>query len=138
MEQDTLNAIALLEQGDYTCVICLGDLCHTATERGVKPLLDWLDSGLDLKGFCAADRVVGRGAAFLYCLLEVREVYARVLSRPAREVLEAAGIRCHWQTLTDGIINRRGTGPCPFEAAVMDIQDPDEALTAIRRKMEQM
>ena len=38
----------------------------------------------------------------------------------------------------EGIINRRGTGPCPFEAAVLDIQDPQKALAAIRRKMEQI
>ena len=53
-------------------------------------------------------------------------------------VLQENGIAAHWGTLVEGIINRRGTGPCPFEAAVMDIQDSDEALTAIRRKMEQM
>lgn len=118
---DLQNARALLDSSDYTCVLCCGEQFHTATERGVKPLLDWLASGLYLHGFSAADRVVGRGAAFLYCLLGVTAVYARVMSRPAAAVLEAHGIALQAETLVDGIINRKGTGPCPFEAAVMGI-----------------
>ena len=97
-----------------------------------------LESGLDLTGFSAADRVVGRGAAFLYCLLGVREVSARVMSHPAAEVLQEHGIEAQADEFVDGIINRAGTGPCPFEAAVMDIQDPREALAAIRNKRKQL
>jgi hypothetical protein len=41
-------------------------------------------------------------------------------------------------TFVDGISNRKGTGPCPFEEAVMAISDPKEALTAIRNNMAQM
>lgn len=138
MSNNLTKASAMLDSGSYTCVVCQGDTVYTATERGVKPLLDWLDSDLELAGFSAADRVVGRGAAFLYCLLGVKEVHARIMSVPAAQVLEAAGIGCSADTMVEGIINRKGTGPCPFEAAVMDISDPNEALTAIRRKMAQM
>ena len=127
-----------LDSGSYTCVVCKDQALYFATDRGVKPLLNWLDSGIDMQGFSAADKVVGRATAFLYCLLGVTAVHANVMSRPAAQVLQENGIAAHWGTLVEGIINRRGTGPCPFEAAVMDIQDPDEALTAIRRKMEQM
>lgn len=127
-----------LDSGSYTCVVCKDQTLYFATDRGVKPLLNWLDSGMDMRGFSAADKVVGRATAFLYCLLGVTAVHANVMSRPAAQVLQENGIAAHWGNLVEGIINRRGTGPCPFEAAVMDIQDPDEALTAIRRKMEQM
>ena len=129
--KDLTNARSLLDAGNYTCVICRGDSIYTATERGVKPLLNWLDVGLDLPGFSAADRVVGRATAFLYCLLGANAVYARVMSRPAAEVLEAHG-------MTEGIINRKRTGPCPFEAAVMNITDAQAALSAIRAKLAQM
>ena len=56
----------ILESGNFTCVVCKGDAVCTTTQRGVAPLLNWLDAGTDLTGFSAADRVVGRGAAFLY------------------------------------------------------------------------
>ena len=132
------NARRLLDSGNYTCVVCKEDVLHTTCQRGVAPLLNWLDTGTDLRGFSAADRVVGRGAAFLYCLLGVKEVHARVMSRPAAEVLRAYGITASADTFVEGIINRSGTGPCPFEAAVMDIPDADTALIAIRNKRKQM
>ena len=138
MHQNLTTARNLLEEGNFTCVLVRNEACLTATERGVKPLLSWLEQGQDLRDFSAADRVVGRATAFLYCLLGVKEVYARVMSHPAAEVLKAAGITVQAGQLVDGIINRQGTGPCPFEATVMDITDPQEALAAIRGKMEQM
>ncbi len=138
MSTDLRNAKKLLDTGDYTCVIYKEETFHTATDRGVRPLLNWLEASMDFTGFSAADRVVGRATAFLYVLLGVKEVYARVMSRPAKEVLEAHGIAAEAGTLVDGIINRKGTGPCPFESAVMDIQAPQEALTAICGKMQEM
>lgn len=136
--EDLNRARQILDTGNYTCVLCRKEQTYTATQRGVRPLLDWLDSDTDLTGFFAADRVVGRGAAFLCCLLGVKAVYARIMSRPAAEVLEAQGIAVEAETFVDGIINRQGNGICPFEEAVMAITDPGEALVAIRAKMAQM
>ena len=138
MSNDLIRARSLLDTGSYTCVVCRGEAVHTATERGVKPLLSWLDAGLNLGGFSAADRVVGRATAFLYCLLGVKEVYAGVMSRPAAEVLRSHGIAAEAGQLVEGIINRKGTGPCPFEAAVMEITDAEKALTAIRERLARM
>lgn len=135
---DMETARGLLESGEYTCVIARGGEVHTATQRGVKPLLAWVEEGRDFSGFCAADRVVGRGAAFLYCLLRVERVYAQVMSTPAARVLEAYGIAWECGREVSGIINRRGDGPCPFEAAVMDISGPEDALAAIRAQMAAM
>ena len=132
MEQNLKNALELLNSGDYTCVVCRDDIVYTTNQRGVAPLLTWLDNGTNLEGFSAADRVVGRGAAFLSCLLKVRAVYARVMSHPAAQVLQNHGILAEAENYVEGIINRSGTGPCPFEAAVLEIRDPQEALTAIR------
>lgn len=135
---DLQKARRTLDEGKYTCVICRGNETYTATARGVKPLVNWLDSGIDFAGACAADKVVGKATAFLYCLLGVRAVHALVMSRGAAGVLKKAGIEASWGDLVPGIINRSGTGPCPFEAAVRDVSTPAEALTVIRRKMAEM
>mgnify|MGYP002517295019 CR=1 FL=1 len=135
MESASLKARELLGSGKYTCVLCSDDVTLTATHRGVRPLLDWLDSGMELKGFSAADKVVGRATAFLYCLLGVKDVYAGVISQPAAQVLKNHEIAFDAGLVVDGIINRQGTGPCPFETAVLHIDTAPEALEAIRRKM---
>lgn len=139
MEHNDLSiAQERLLSGEYTCVIRRGDREYTTRERGVKPLVRWLTESLDLKGFSAADKVVGKATAYLYCLLGVKEVYAQVMSVSAARVLKENGISASQDKLVENIINRQGTGICPFEAAVWDIHTPQEALIAIRAKMREM
>jgi hypothetical protein len=100
---DMENAQRLLKEGGYTCVACRDGVVYTATRRGVRPLLNWLDEGVDLMGAAVADKVVGRGAAFLYRLLGVRSVYGGVMSVAAVKVLRAGGIEA------SGLCWRRGS-----------------------------
>ena len=138
METDLRSAISILKTENCTCVLCKGEETHRSTQRGVKPLLTWLDGGTDLMGFSAADRVVGRGAAFLYRLLGVRRVHGCIMSVPAVKVLRAGGIEVTWDTLAESIRNRAGDGPCPMEAATEGCADPEAALTAIRYALAQL
>jgi len=131
-------AKAHLLENAYTCVLKSEEHLLTSTERGVKPLLDWLDAGIELSEFSAADRVVGNGAAFLYVLLGVKEVYAHVLSRPAAETLERYQIHVNYETLVDGIQNRQKTGTCPIEEVVKGETDPAAALLKIRARLAEL
>ena len=82
--------------------------------------------------------MVGKATAYLYCLLGVKAVHSLVMSGAAARVLEDNGITATQDKLVENIINRQGTGICPFEEAVWEIHDPGNALAAIRKKMEQM
>lgn len=119
-----------------TCAACRDGLIYESRERGVKPLLAWLDEGTDLMGFSAADKAVGAGAAMLYCLLGVRRVHGRIMSVSAVKVLRAQGIEASWDILAEHILNRAKTGLCPIEAALQGIQDPEEGLPIIRHTLE--
>ena len=132
------KAKELLSTNEYTCVLCHGEKFYTSTQRGVKPLVDWLSSKTELRGFSAADKVVGKGAAFLYALLGVRAVYANVISRPALAVLLTHGIDTQYDTLAENIINRKGDGICPIESAVLEINEPREAYEAIIKKLSEL
>ena len=138
MNHDLQKARQLLDEDNYTCVLCKDDITHTSTHRGVAPLLNWLDSGTDLRGFSAADRVIGRATAFLYYLLGVKAVFARVMSRPALEILNQYGIPASWETLVDAIENRTQTGLCPMEQATLELTDPTDAPAAIRNKLREL
>lgn len=133
--KDMENAQKLLQEDGYTCVACKDGKVYTATQRGVRPLLSWLDEGVDLMGFAVADKVVGRGAAFLYRLLGVRSVYGGVMSMAAVKVLRAGGIETQWGLLAEGIRNRSKTGPCPIEYSTAVTDDPEEALVIIRAEL---
>lgn len=133
-----MEAKEILISGGYTCVLTDGQTVYTSTERGVKPLVRFLESGQIPAGLSAADKVVGRATAYLYALLKVKEVYSQIISQPAVNVLQDSGIHVRYDKLVPNIINRKGDGICPFEAAVMELYDPDRAYTAIREKMAEM
>ena len=78
-----------------------------------------------------ADKVVGKGAALMYCLLGVRCVHGNVMSQAAVKVLRRHGIEAYWDRLAENIHNRAGTGLCPIETATAQIDDPEEALPVI-------
>jgi len=138
LKENLQKAKNILCAGDHTCVLCRGSETYTSDYRGVKPLVQWLRSGTDFSGCCAADKVVGRATAFLYLLLGAEAVYAHVISKPALGVFRTAGIHVEYGQLVDNIINRRGDGLCPFEAAVLEIREPQAAWEAILNKMDEM
>ena len=108
--KDLEQAKQILSQGGYTCVLVRDETVLTATQRGVKPLMDWLDAGTDTQGFYAADKVVGKAAAWLYVLLGVKAVHAGILSEPAAAVLKENGIAVICDTAVASIRNRTNTG----------------------------
>lgn len=138
MEADISRAAKLLSERELTLCLVLGDYVFTSEARGVAPLLELLDGDRPPRGFFAADRVVGRGAAYLYVLLGASHVYAKVLSRGAREVLCRFGIGFSCDVLTDSVRNRAGDGPCPIEAAVAGETEPMRALFAIRKRLSEL
>ena len=135
---DIARAKTLLTEGNYTVVMCRGDVVRTDTRRGVAPLLALLDRGEDVSGFAAADKVVGKAAAFLYARLGVATVYAAVISTPAYDLLTAHGIDTTYDTLVPAIRNRAGDGYCPMETVTLPLTDPMEAEAAIRKRLAEL
>lgn len=137
--KDTLSrAKEILTENNYTCVILTDEYQYTSHQRGVKPLLDWYDHGTNLKDGYAADKVVGKAAAYLYVLLEIKAVYAGVISKPAYEVFKKHNIEIYYDDMVEAIINRNKTGYCPMETAVIGIDTPEEALEAIKTKLNKL
>ena len=128
----------ILIKNGYTAVLCSEDKIYHSTERGVKPLLDFLESGEDFKGFSAADKTVGLGAAHLYILLGVCEIWAGVISEDAKSLLEQNGISVFYDDEVPFIINRKGDGRCPIETAVLGTTDSKDALTKIKQALKSL
>ncbi len=132
------RARSLLAEGRYTLVLVRGDLTETDTARGIEPLLSRLDGGSDYRGYAAADKVVGKAAAFLYVLLGIRELHAETVSELALQVLSAQDISVTYTTLTPRIRNRTATGDCPMETAVLGCTLASEALSSIRTALSEL
>lgn len=135
--KDLFKAKELLKNG-HTCVLCKDDSVITTNERGVMPLVEWIDEGKVFTGYSVADKVIGKAAALLYVTLGVKKVYTPVLSQKASDVFEEHQIEYWYDTLTQAIINRKGDGFCPMETVVKTTDDPEEALKLIKNKLNEI
>lgn len=128
----TINiAKNILIKNGYTCVLYSEKKEYHSTLRGVKPLIEFLNSGENFSECCAADKTVGLGAAHLYILLGVKSVWANVMSTSAKKILEQNNIQTFCDNEVAYIINRAKSGPCPIESAVSGITDSEQALGII-------
>ncbi len=137
MSMTACEARALLD-GGFTCAIYSESEILKSTERGVAPLLDWLQSGRNFSGFSAVDKVVGKAAAYLYVLLDVERVHALVISEGAAEVFARFGIAYTYEEKVSAIRNRTNTGFCPMEQAVWAINEPQVAYKVIQQSLEKL
>lgn len=136
--KDPQHARELLDSGDFTCVFVCGEKVITSKTRGVKPLLNLYESGQDFSSFSAADKVVGNGAAWLYTLLKVKRLYTRIISSQAKTTLEKFNIVLDYDELVPAIFNHDQTGFCPIETAVEKCATQEDALSAIKLKLQNM
>lgn len=135
---DLEKAKELLAEVKATCVFVKNGEFFYNFERGVTPLLKLLREEKSLAGFSAADKVVGKAAAFFYVLLKVERLYAGVISKYALEVLDSYGVPVEYGQLVEAIRNRKGDGFCPMETAVLEIDEPSEAVAAVLRKQKEL
>ena len=135
MDKDFQKAKEEYNKGQYTLVICKDADIVTSDITGIKPLINLIEEKKEYKGYSAADKIVGRAAAFLYTLLEVKNLYGEIMSKGATEILKNAKINFEYKTLTEFIENRKKDGMCPMDEAVKNINDPKEAYEAIKQKI---
>lgn len=130
---DFLKAKKLLID-DITLVLVKGDQVITSEKRGISFLLS-LAYENKYQGYSAADKIVGKAAAFLYVIMQVENVYGETITKRAVEILRQANINVEYKILTENIINRTNTGLCPMELTVLNIEDKDEAFMALKKKI---
>ena len=121
----------LLTSASTIAVVSNGEV-FTSQERGVKPLLHLLtDKKGFLKGASVADKVIGKAAALLMVLGEIKEVHTLIISEPAIKVFEKYNIPCFYDKKVDRIVNRTGDGLCPMETLCLYVEKPKEAFEKI-------
>lgn len=127
------RTIEMLFAERCSCVVRSADgRCHVLRQRGIRDLHDLLHDGRRvLDGAFVADKVVGKGAAALMIAGGVKEFFADVVSREALELAERYNLKFKYNTLTEQIINRAGTGRCPVETLCSGLRGVEECLAKI-------
>ena len=130
----------LLEDGSCTlCTVRDGQVLLRTFGRGIGPALALLEQTPELlRGAEVYDTIVGKAAASLFILGGARAVYGRTMSVSARQLLTQYGVETSFDILAEQIINRQGTGLCPFEQAVLETERPEDCLPVIRETLRKL
>jgi len=132
------KATLLIKNTDAVFAYVSGWKTIKSDKKGIGFLCSLCDRGANLSKGAVADKIVGKAAALLFVLLRVNTVYAETISKGASEVFERYGIHYEFGVMTEHIVNRTGTGLCPMENAVKDIDEPKKAYHEVKKTLEML
>lgn len=133
------NLISLLHTENCSCVIENRGEIRTFYRRGVIDLYELHETEPDfMKGASLADKIIGKGAAALIIIGGMHQVYADIISTPALNLLQNAGIPTSFSQEVPHIINRQGNGYCPLETLCKDFETPEDMYPIIQGFVEKI
>lgn len=122
----------------HSIALCRNGEILTDDGRGISPMMKFIAQGRELTGYSVADVIVGKAAAMLFVKAGIKCVHGSTMSAAGKQFLEAHGIPCTYDALTERIINRSGTDICPMEKAVADTDDVEAGYNALVQRIEEM
>ncbi len=110
-----------------------GETIFESTCSGISGLLEAIERhGSFLKGSSVADKIAGRAVALLCVYVGVSAIYAEILSKRGKEILDRHLVRYEYSRLVDRVLGSQRMEACPFERLVERISDPLEAYEKVR------
>ena len=109
-----------------------------SSAKGIGFVASLCNDKKDLSKGAVADKIVGKAAAMLFVLLGLKYVHAETISTGAVKVFEEYGVEYSCDVITEAIVNRKGDGLCPMEMAAKDTETPEETLSAVNKKLEEL
>ena len=127
------TAKQIIRSGESSCIVVRdGKILHQNSGKGLSPLLTLFESASEnLSGAYVLDKVVGKAAAMILVLGGVKKVYGEMMSKSAADYLKSHGIKVAYGEKVGIILNLAGTGMCPLETSVLDIDDPEEGYAKL-------
>lgn len=125
--------LSTLEQQGVGMIIDNHGERTTYSLPGVQDLLHLTaDEPERLHGAVVADKRVGKAAACLLIEGGVKRVNTPLVSTPAKQMLQAAGISLYAREEIPLMVNKDGTDLCPMEKKLLDAKTPEQCAAILR------
>lgn len=125
--------LSALEQQGVGLIVENNGETTTYCQHGVKDLLYLTANEPErLKGAVVADKRVSKAAAYLMIEGGVKRVNTPLVSTPAKQMLQAAGIALYAREEVPLMMNRDGTDLCPMEKKLLDAKTPEQCAAILR------
>jgi len=141
LDEDTLKDIALAQKvitsEDVSVVVVdYGKILRKKKGQGIKPFLEVIEEmGDEIHGSVIGDRILGRASALLCRYSKIRAVYSPQATKTAIAILIMGSIPAQIEKLVPFIKNRDGSGLCPFEKMLENIDEPKKAYNFLKEKV---
>ncbi len=120
---------------DKTCILMLDNhIIYESKENSVKPFVKYIYyNGQPNKKTILIDKVIGVAIAnvVLYCKLTT--VYAKIISKPALNLLKENQVHVYFETLVDHILRRDKTDICPMEKKMLTATSCEEGFQFLKQ-----
>ncbi len=136
--QDDLAVAKKILSEKNVSIVCVkyGKIWKEKKGMGIKPILELIEEmGEEIGEYVIGDRILGRASAFLCRYGKVQGVYSPQATKTAIAILILGGIPCQVDELIPFIKNRNGTGNCPFEELLKDIEKPEKAYKILKERI---
>ena len=111
-----------------------GKVIYKSKARGIKPLyIVFTTMKSEMKNCSAADKVVGKSAAWLYASADIKELYCNVIAKKGVDILNEKCISYRSSTIVDYIKNRQKDDMCPVEKLAKEEVEFDKLLFNINK-----
>lgn len=132
------NAIEMVKNGKASFVIVKNHkIISVESPRGIAYVLNQLEKGT-LKNSFVADKIIGKAAAMIFTCAGVTSCYGETVSNEAINWLQKHNISVTYGTCVESIQNRTGDGVCPMEQTVMNVEDEEEAIILLKKKVAEL
>ena len=133
-----MNDLELAQQTFRACPFAFvlvknGSVLRMGTREGIGELIQAVDAlGDAAHGASLADKIVGKAVAMVARAVHLQAVYSPLASQAALDALTIDHIPLEYDRLVPLILNKRNDGPCPMEKLTQPIEDPRQAVAALR------
>lgn len=141
LDDDTLKDIALAQnvitnEDVSVVVVDNGKIWRKKKGHGIRPFLEVIEEmGDEIHGSVIGDRILGRASALLCRYSKVRAVYSPQATKTAIALLIMDSIPAQVDKLIPFIKNHDGSGLCPFEKMLENIDEPKKAYNFLKEKV---
>jgi len=123
----------LSEKSLTLSIVKSGNILFETASHGISGFLEAIEKlGGMLEGSSVADMVAGKAIALLCVYAKVKAVYAVILSKKAKAVLEENMVYHEWEGLVENILGANRTEICPFEKLATEISNPNDAYRRLK------
>lgn len=124
----------LLEENLTIVLVRKGEVLYKSKERGIKPLYTaFTTMKNEMQGCSAADKVVGKSAAWLYARAGIKELYCNVIAEKGAELLKKKEIKLNSNIMVEHIKNRQKNDMCPVEKLAKEEKEFEKLLENISK-----